>query len=238
MSYRDDLEAMQARLQQLEGELDGVRRDRARLQRAVLDEPRLVTELDRLRRTLHARAPRHLPLLDNVRVASPCHERWDEMTGDAQARHCARCDKSVYNLSAMTRDAAEALLRQREGRICVRYYRRVDGTILTADCPVGVRRKRVQLAAAAGALTALAAGVAASFARAGEAPPPVALSRQVPTPTAPSVPATLSPTPDTVVQGQSELIPEMGDIPAPARPAPTAPAHRARGMMGQGVLRR
>lgn len=231
MSYRDDLEAMQAQLQQLEGELDGVRRDRARLQQAVLDEPRIVSELDRLRRTLHARAPRHLPLLDRVRVASPCHERWDEMTGDDQARHCARCDKNVYNLSAMTREAAEALLRQREGRICVRYYRRVDGTILTADCPVGVRRKRVQLVAAAGALTALAAGVAASFTRAGETPPaPLELTHRVPTTTPPSAPRPVTSTPEPVVQGQSEVILEMGDI--------QAPAHQPQERMGQGVIRR
>ena len=150
MSYRDDLEAMQSQVQQMEGELEHLRRERARLEQVVRDEPRLVTALDRLRRTLHARAPRHLPLLDDIRVASPCHARWDDMTGDAQARHCARCDKNVYNLSAMTREAAEALLREKEGALCVRYFRRVDGTILTADCPVGVRRRRVQRVAAAG----------------------------------------------------------------------------------------
>lgn len=237
MTYRDDLEAMQTQIQQLEGELDGVRRDRARLQRVVLDEPRLVAELDRLRRTLHARAPRRLPLLDDLRVASPCHERWDEMTGDEQARHCARCDKNVYNLSAMTREAAEALLRQREGRVCVRYYRRSDGTILTADCPVGVRRKRVQLVAAAGAMTALAAGVAATFARMGEAPPPPAPRAHTVT-TEPRLPEALRSTPDTVVQEQGELSLEMGDIAAPAPPATTAPEHRPQGMMGQAVLRR
>ena len=58
----------------------------------------------------------------------------------------------------MTREAAEALVRAKEGDLCVRYYRRADGTVLTADCSVGVRRKRVRWVAAAGAVTALAAG--------------------------------------------------------------------------------
>jgi hypothetical protein len=84
---------------------------------------------------------RPLDLLNDIRIASPCHEAWDRMTGDDRARHCASCDKTVYNLSAMTADAAAALFREREGRICVRLYRRRDGTVLTADCPVG-RAKR------------------------------------------------------------------------------------------------
>ena len=27
-----------------------------------------------------------------------------------------------------------------QGRLCVRFYRRADGTVLTQDCPVGLRR--------------------------------------------------------------------------------------------------
>ncbi len=39
----------------------------------------------------------------------------------------------------MTRSQAEALLRATEGRICARLYRRADGTILTENCPEGLR---------------------------------------------------------------------------------------------------
>ncbi len=236
MSYRDDVEAMHSQVQQMEGELEHLRRERARLEQVARDEPRLVTELDRLRRTLHARAPRHLPLLDDIRVASPCHERWDDMTGDAQTRHCARCDKSVYNLSAMTREAAEALLRQKEGALCVRYFRRVDGTILTADCPVGVRRKRVQLVAAAGAMTALAAGAAAAmFARMGSPMPPPPASVQGAVTASPIVHA--PPPPAPVIDGRGEVSEVMGDVAfEPAPPRPVAPASRPR--MGQPALRR
>ena len=39
----------------------------------------------------------------------------------------------------MKREEAEALLLTTEGRLCVRFYRRADGTILTQNCPVGLR---------------------------------------------------------------------------------------------------
>jgi hypothetical protein len=94
-------------------------------------------------------------LLANVRVASPCPARWADMTGDDRARFCAQCQKHVYNLSEMSADNAADLIREKEGKLCVRFYQRADGTILTADCPVGtaaVWRRTKRLAAAAVAL--------------------------------------------------------------------------------------
>lgn len=201
MSYRNDVEALQIRLSQLEQELSDIREERARLESAARSEPRLITELDALRRELHARAPRRLPVLDDIRVASACHERWDAMTGDEQSRFCGSCRKNVYNLSSMTREAAEALVRSKEGDLCVRFFRRTDGTILTADCPVGVRRKRVRLVAAAGAVTALAAGaVGFTFAQMGAPVRPVAPSVAAPLVAAP--PVTAAPEPTEMMQGQ------------------------------------
>jgi hypothetical protein len=98
-------------------------------------------------------------LLDNVRIASPCSADWDDMSGDARVRFCGRCEKNVYNLSAMTRAAAEALISEKEGRLCVRFYQRADGTMLTADCPVGARRQR-RLARAWAAISGAAASAA------------------------------------------------------------------------------
>jgi hypothetical protein len=106
-----------------------------------------------------------LPIvLDELRVAAPCPADWNEMTGDTRVRFCARCRLNVYDLSAMTRVEAEALVREREGRLCVRFFRRSDGTMLTRDCPVGVRRRRLRQrlwarAAAAGASLALLCGL-------------------------------------------------------------------------------
>ena len=89
--------------------------------------------------------------LDNVRIASPCSADWNEMYGDERMRFCGQCRLNVYNLSGMTRYDAEHLLRLSEGRLCVRYYQRPDGTILTKDCPVGWAnvKDRVSVVAAA-----------------------------------------------------------------------------------------
>jgi hypothetical protein len=76
--------------------------------------------------------------LDDIHIATPCRASWDRMHGDNRVRFCDQCDKHVYNLTGMSRAEAEALIRRTEGRLCVRFYRRADGTLLTDDCPVGL----------------------------------------------------------------------------------------------------
>src|SRR6185436_10400246 len=108
---------------------------------------------------------RRAPPLENLRVASPCNASWEAMKGDERVRFCGECQKNVYNLSAMTRDEAERLLADREGSICVRLYKRADGTVINADCPVGVRRKRVRLAVFSTAIATASAVSAFAFVR-------------------------------------------------------------------------
>ena len=79
-----------------------------------------------------------------LEFASPCPASWDEMEGDERVRSCGECDQNVYNFSEMTEDEALALLREREGRVCVRVYQRDDGTSLTKDCPVGAAKGGVE----------------------------------------------------------------------------------------------
>ena len=76
------------------------------------------------------------------------------MEGDDRARFCGQCRKHVFNLSVMTCAEAEALIREKEGRLCGRFYRRRDGRVLTADCSVGVERRRGRLAGLCGLLFA------------------------------------------------------------------------------------
>jgi len=140
MSYRNDLDALTARKAALEEEV------RAR-SRELDDARRLVAEVE-------ARA--RLPVLDNLRVAAPCSASWDAMVGDDRVRACGDCNKNVYNLSDMMRDEAEALIREKEGKLCVRYFQRADGTILTKDCAVGVKRRRRRRFVAAGVAASLA----------------------------------------------------------------------------------
>ena len=99
--------------------------------------------------------------LDNVRIAAPCPANWESMYGNARVRFCGECQLNVYNLSAMSRADAEHLVAQAEGRLCVRYYRRRDGSIITQNCPVGLRALKRRLSRVA---TALATSVISFFA--------------------------------------------------------------------------
>ena len=104
--------------------------------------------------------------LNNIRVASPCPADWEKMVGDERVRHCADCNLNVYNLSAMTERQVQELIEDSRGkRLCTRFYRRADGTVLTKDCPWSLRaltRKVTRLAAAV--LTAVM-GVTVALAR-------------------------------------------------------------------------
>lgn len=92
--------------------------------------------------------------LSKVRVASPCPADWDSMIGDERVRFCGQCELNVYNLSAITKAQAENLIVRTEGRLCVRFYRRRDGSILTQDCPVGLRALRQRMSRIRRAVTA------------------------------------------------------------------------------------
>ena len=73
--------------------------------------------------------------LHRLQIASPCTASWEQMAGDERVRHCGGCDKNVFNLSAMPEaEAASLLAEQRAGGVCVRFYRRADGTVMTSDC--------------------------------------------------------------------------------------------------------
>src|SRR5262245_27954110 len=89
--------------------------------------------------------------LDHIKIAAPCSADWDQMFSfeDKRVRFCSQCNLNVYNLSDMSRQEAEALINKTEGRLCVRLYRRSDGSVLTQNCPVGLRaiKRRVSWAA-------------------------------------------------------------------------------------------
>ncbi len=103
-------------------------------------------------------------LLGTVRIASPCTASWDSMTGSDTVRYCDECKLNVYNISEMSADKAAALVEKSEGRLCVRLYRRTDGTVITKDCPVGLRAAVRRVTRAAGAVLAAAIGLFAGFA--------------------------------------------------------------------------
>jgi hypothetical protein len=101
--------------------------------------------------------------LDHVRVAAPCKADWDQMIGDERVRFCGQCSLNVYNLSSMSRSDAESLIARNEGRLCVRFYRRHDGSIITRDCPIGLRAIRRRLSYVARAVSSSVLGLLAGL---------------------------------------------------------------------------
>ena len=157
-----------------------------------------------------------LPVLEQVRVATPCHASWEEMKGDDQVRFCSQCSLNVYNLSEMKRGEAEAFIAKSEGRVCIRLYRRDDGTVITKDCPVGRRALHRQvLAIVGGVLAAMFMVGTGALASAG------ILSSNYGNPVASTIADWFRPSPPTPFMGS--VAPQMGDMCIPEPPAETRP---------------
>jgi hypothetical protein len=96
--------------------------------------------------------------VNTLRIATPCPMSWDQMAGDDRARHCLKCGLNVFNISEMTSMQVTELVRRTDRRFCAKLYRRADGTVLTKDCPVGVRTRRQRIARMATATLATVLG--------------------------------------------------------------------------------
>jgi hypothetical protein len=160
------------------------------------------------------------------------------MHGDERVRFCGMCEKNVYNLSAMSRADAEMLVREKERRLCVRFYQRADGTVLTGDCPVGVQKKRLRqrvwasLSGAAASLMLLLglSGRAGADLTLRNGKRPANHHAQVMGGPAPS-PAPVAVTPDpTMMMGQPVAVPQPPLMGKPTLPKPKA--ERPMPMMG------
>jgi hypothetical protein len=92
--------------------------------------------------------------IDHLRIATPCPVSWEQMSGDNRVRFCDHCQLNVYNISELSRIEAVSLIASTEGRLCAKLYRRADGTVLTRDCPVGLRALRMRLSKRAAAVFA------------------------------------------------------------------------------------
>jgi hypothetical protein len=194
---------------------DGLQRELASLEARLTqhDTPkvRVIDELSAMRSELARENDRRSAFrIADVRVASPCRERWADMAGDERVRVCNGCERPVFNLSEMTRAEAEAVLATRGVKPCVRFYRRADGTVMTADCPTGARRSpRLAVVAAGTALLGSSTAMA-------EAP-------AIPDPAPADTPATttpVDPVPDPAPD-PGEVTVTMGELAYPVPPHST-----------------
>jgi hypothetical protein len=111
--------------------------------------------------------------IDSIRVANPCSESWDEMTGNDRVRFCSHCAKDVNDLSAMTRKEAVRVVRKSGGALCIRYVEEpVTKAPLFAEQLTQITRRRVPLMAA-GVMSASLSLATMAYAQGGAAQSPV-----------------------------------------------------------------
>jgi hypothetical protein len=199
---------------------------------------------------------RHLPVIasdrdvvDRIEIPVPCTVPWDSMRGDEAVRHCGRCKQQVYNLASFTRAEAVQLLTERSGRVCLRIFRRPDGTVLTSDCRERLRaaRRRGFFVFAGVGLVILWAQICAqivgwmglrAFLRGpvqGGAPLPVIEAPAAVTDVAPPVEDDRSP----LMGKPAPELPQLGEVPPPPKRKkhrPFAPTH-GRPLMGVMIVR-
>ncbi|MFN7135757.1 MAG: hypothetical protein ACK4N5_27035 [Myxococcales bacterium] len=96
--------------------------------------------------------------VNQLRIASPCSVSWDEMHGDDRTRFCGQCRLNVYNVLELSRAEVQQLVGAGDERVCMRLFRRLDGTVMTADCGV-VQRVKDRAMLAAGVVLAAVLGI-------------------------------------------------------------------------------
>lgn len=163
--------------------------------------------------------------LQRIDIATPCMASWDDMQGDERVRHCKDCNKNVFNLSAMPEVEAAQLLAANTGDLCVRFYQRRDGTVMTSDCGDSPRAmvrqawRRLPQAAGAAVLALSAAGAVAGAAApgAGNGKPAPAVEEPYMQVTMGAPPAPMEAKP---VESKIPLPPEARPVPQKRVPAP------------------
>lgn len=180
--------------------------------------------------------PTYRRSLDQLEVREPCHVPWDAMhDASASRRFCDSCAKHVHDLSALSRDEAERLLRLPGEAACVRFARDATGRVLTREDFAGpAPQTRRQLLRRLGGLAA-AIGVGWAFQLGCDRPTHEAgpdfatgkVAEPLPT-TGPTPVPTTTPTVGEI-RGDPTLYRTMGIV-APPTPAPsTRPTRRRAG---------
>ena len=86
------------------------------------------------------------------------------MRGDERERTCAKCRRTVVNLSLLTEEQRVAVLAEAQGRpdgLCVAYYQRLSGEFVSAETPLAPLESRRGVQFGVTALSAAALAVVA-----------------------------------------------------------------------------
>ncbi len=99
--------------------------------------------------------PQSIRSFDRMTIPAACNADWDSMIGDDKVRFCEHCNLHVTNLSNITRQEAMSLVTRSEGRLCVRFVQRPNGTAMTKQMPQKLHQTGRRVSRfAAGAFTA------------------------------------------------------------------------------------
>lgn len=93
--------------------------------------------------------------MDDLRVSfpAPCRQHWEDMRPVGCNRFCAACSKTIYDLSELTAEEAEALLKEPQ-KPCVRAQVSRDGSVvLKSSSTVHARKMMVAVTASIGLFT-------------------------------------------------------------------------------------
>lgn len=102
-------------------------------------------------------------------VKSPCSQAWDEMKGNDKVRFCEHCALEVNNISTMRRKDAVRMVRESDGRICIRYVKNPQTNApVFADKLYQISRRAPILAA--GVMTAALSLSSMTYAQGGISP--------------------------------------------------------------------
>lgn len=74
-----------------------------------------------------------------IKIASPCHVPIDKMEDRGSCFHCHDCNLNVYHFSNLTNAEIASLLNQNNEKLCIGMFKREDGTVITKDCPLGLK---------------------------------------------------------------------------------------------------
>ena len=90
-----------------------------------------------------------------VLFPSPCSEPWDGMAPHGCNRHCASCDKTIHDLSALTIGEAQQLLETAD-EVCVRAELNSDGVIKFKPSRTSTQRRMIGVVGASLSLASAA----------------------------------------------------------------------------------
>lgn len=90
-----------------------------------------------------------MPDLDSIVIENPCKVDWNSMTGDEKTRFCGQCKLNVHNISEMEDEEIRELFKtssdSNSKQLCLRMYKRPDGTVVRRNCQFKVRQLKKAL---------------------------------------------------------------------------------------------